>query len=37
MAMILPKLPPDAFQVASRRNPPVSRYNPSPNQPDYQS
>ena len=31
--MILPKLPPDAFQVAFRRNLPVSRYNRSPNQP----
>ena len=36
MAMILRKLPPDAFQVAFRRNPSVSRYNPSPNQPDCQ-
>lgn len=36
MAMILRKLPPDTFQVASRRNLPVSRYNPSPNQPDCQ-
>ena len=31
--MILPKLPPDGFQVAFRRNLPVSRYNRSPNQP----